>query len=665
MDGNLDISIDKLPIKRLEVIEENGVERFPSDVGHEEKQVDLIRRIDFAWAVEREEPSRKKQKKTASSSTSKETQSSGNQPWQWQSLVENLQLAHQELSVIIDLINTVEANDAVTVASMTRPKQLPNELLSDLAVSTATKLQCFRHLGKYFKQSAKALEQQVAREARFYGALIRLQQNWKVKRHRAVATASGNEGFYIDLFDNSLNDPAAAFRPSSVSTVRVEHDSSGMLAVNLPPNSCRTLQFEFLGAHSVYNARRSSKMKVQSFRVNSYEETKKEHLNDDKCVRETHGLLREVHQAIFNEQVFELINREVFNPSIGVNVTGIQENYLRLSIGQGASVSISLVPSGQDDQAVSIAGTNNLETANIPMESFEEGRHNFKKSAFANQISFGIYLQQLFHEHVFVKAKSRAASSSRNQVPGQPVKDSFNLLGHFCLSLAHRIFSNRVLTELENLVHGIPYVHLMSHPTWHSRTSSWTLSIKIPQLISLAGNQAQVSALNHIKSLKSQFWIKVLVNDDCITVEGEGAPNVVGLFKGKSETISPMNRYKCDLADLPLILLQQVASQIIRWLYDEALTVGIKANRDFLSLSFELDQGELLSLVSHIDPEDAQGCISWWLVMEDGFTEEHKLRMDISNGESETRKFLGYLSLDVLYSTVFDLVGLCGGGGIH
>ncbi|XP_027176858.1 mediator of RNA polymerase II transcription subunit 17 isoform X2 [Coffea eugenioides] len=556
MDGNLDISIDKLPIKRLEVIEENGVERFPSDVGHEEKRVDLIRRIDFAWAVEREEPSSKKQKKTT---TSKETHSSGNQPWQWQSLVENLQLAHQELSVIIDLINTLEANNDVTVASMTRPKQLPNELLSDLAVSTATKLQCFRHLGRYFKQSAKALEQQVAREARFYGALIRLQQNWKVKRHRAVAAASGNEGFYIDLFDNSLNDPAAAFRPSSVSTVRVEHDSAGMLAVNLPPNSCRTLQFEFLGAHSSYNARRSSRTKVQTFSADGYEETKKEHLNDDKCVRETHALLREVHLAIFNEQVFELVNREVFNPSIGVNVTGIQENYLRLSIGQGASVSVSLVPSGQDDQTVSITGTNNLETAIISMESFEEGRRNFKKSAFANQISFEIYLQQLFHEHVFVKAKRRAASSSRSQVPGQPAKDSFNLLGHFCLSLAHRIFSIRVLTELENLV----------------------------------------------------------------------------------------------------------ASQVISWLHGEALTVGIKANRDFLSLSFELDQGELLSLVSHIDPEDAEGCISWWLVMEDGFTEEHKLRMDISSSESETRKFLGHLSLDVLYSTVFDLVGLCGGGGMH
>lgn len=46
----------------------------------------------------------------------------------------------------------VEANDAVTVASMTRPKLLPNEALSDLAVSAATKLQCYRvniHLSSF------------------------------------------------------------------------------------------------------------------------------------------------------------------------------------------------------------------------------------------------------------------------------------------------------------------------------------------------------------------------------------------------------------------------------------------------------------------------------------------------------------------------------------
>lgn len=38
----------------------------------------------------------------------------------------------------------MEANEAVAVAGMTKPKPLPNELLSDLSVSLSTKLQCFR-----------------------------------------------------------------------------------------------------------------------------------------------------------------------------------------------------------------------------------------------------------------------------------------------------------------------------------------------------------------------------------------------------------------------------------------------------------------------------------------------------------------------------------------
>ena len=168
-----------------------------SDVGYDEKSVSLIRRIDFAWAVEREEPSKKQKKESAPSA--KEETTTNRQSWEWQNISENLQLAHQELRVIIDLIETVkcllfanlsilnsvslllsssllpyftiqicnsiqpiweavffslfivrcvcciqvEANDAVTVAVNTQ-KQLTNEILTDLAVSTATKLQCYR-----------------------------------------------------------------------------------------------------------------------------------------------------------------------------------------------------------------------------------------------------------------------------------------------------------------------------------------------------------------------------------------------------------------------------------------------------------------------------------------------------------------------------------------
>lgn len=44
-------------------------------------------------------------------------------------------------------------------------------------------------------------------------------------------------------------------------------------------------------------------------------------------------------------------------------------------------------------------------------------------------------------------------------------------------------------------------------------------------------------------------------------------------------------------------------SQIIRWLHDEALIVGMKVSRDFLCLYFDLDQGDMLGLVARVDPE--------------------------------------------------------------
>lgn len=159
-------------------------------------------------------------------------------------------------------------------------------------------------------------------------------------------------------------------------------------------------------------------------------------------------------------QVFDLVNREAFNQSSGVNVTGLRENYLQLGIGQGTSVFLSLVPSGQDaDQLTDNANADYLETAVLSLDTFEgvkveEEKHDTlkKKSGFPNPTSCEIYLQQILHENVFVRAKDRRLSAARTHVSGQPVADGFGLLGHFCMTLAHRIFSNKVLAELEILV---------------------------------------------------------------------------------------------------------------------------------------------------------------------------------------------------------------------
>lgn len=80
----------------------------------------------------------------------------------------------------------------------------------------------------------------------------------------------------------------------------------------------------------------------------------------------------------------------------------------------------------------------------------------------------------------------------------------------------------------------------------------------------------------------------------------------------------------------------------------------MKVNRDFLCLYFDLDQGDMLGLVARVDPDDVDGCISWWLIMEDGLAEDGKL--SAKAGEYESRRFLGHLSLEELYSILMDLV---------
>jgi hypothetical protein len=68
------------------------------DTSNEEQRLAAIRRIDFSWVIEKDA---KKAKKAAEADTAQ-------QAWPWQGLMESLQQAQQELSVVIDLIGTVD-----------------------------------------------------------------------------------------------------------------------------------------------------------------------------------------------------------------------------------------------------------------------------------------------------------------------------------------------------------------------------------------------------------------------------------------------------------------------------------------------------------------------------------------------------------------------------
>lgn len=156
------------------------------------------------------------------------------------------------------------------------------------------------------------------------------------------------------------------------------------------------------------------------------------------------------------KQVFDLVNREAFNPSLGVNIIGMQENCLQLSLGQGISVSISLELSTVDDQSSEMLDVHEFGTEVLCSDLFNgvkssQGKHDSSKKMIPYRACYEVYLQQIFHEHVFLRSKARHDSATARG-SGQSAKDGANLLSHFCMSLAHRIFSTKVLAELEKVV---------------------------------------------------------------------------------------------------------------------------------------------------------------------------------------------------------------------
>ncbi|PAN31754.1 hypothetical protein PAHAL_5G442200 [Panicum hallii] len=658
--GDVLVDLDKLPIKRLEAIDEAGNEHYPPDTSNEEQRLAAIRRIDFSWVIEKDA---KKAKKAAEADTAQ-------QAWPWQGLMESLQQAQQELSVVIDLIGTVEANDAVAVASTTKPKSQPNEILVDMAVSAATKLQRLRHLSRYFKQSAKTMEQQFQKETRFYNSLIRLQQNWKVKRQRVVGSGPGSEGFLFDLVDSYQLDTTTMPRISPLSLVPIDQDSTGTLSVQIPQKSFRSLSLQFYG-DSTNSAESSASKKKEGTLSSTSSEAEKDSLeNDDvnKSVKQAHSILRDIHKTIFEEQVFDMVIRETFTQSQGINVTGMCEDFLQLAIGQECSLCLSLVPFGQNSDSETVGQEDHMDTeysGDLAVATVN-GKHdslNKDLRRFPNPKSLEIYLLHMFHENIVRKIREKSRLVVRYQSPALAAPEECGLLGHFCMTVAHKIFSNKVHLELESVVSRVPYLHLCSLPTWHSRTSSWSLCLKVPQPILAADQITKPSDNNEPKyKSRSQFNTKVILKDGQIRLMGEGSPSIAGSLTGKPSDGRLINCYNCDLEDLPMMLLQQVASQVIHWLHEEAMVLGMNVTRDFLCLYFDLDQGETLGLVAHVDPDDAYGCISWYLTV-DHPTEEGKMPAD--NQELDKRRFLGYLSLEVLYSTLMDLIKMCSTGVQH
>ncbi|KAH7279459.1 hypothetical protein KP509_37G020600 [Ceratopteris richardii] len=702
------VNLDLLPLKRLLAIEETGLEHLPPEHTSEEKSRFLLQRIDFEQSEEKDA----KRVKSAKESIAQ-------LKWPWQGLVENLQLAQQELSYILDFLNHVEANDAITVTNMMKPKQLPHEICSELALRASAKLHNFKKIGKYLKQTAKALEQQVEREAVFYGALMRLQQHWKIKRLRGISAGpGGNAGFTVDLSYPQMSADlmwGLSLRSAGLHSINIEQDSNGLLVAGLPSECMNTIHMQLNGPYIPHRALKDEGSRDGCFILSSNEKGPDSSIeNEEDAVIEkgvgkavkmgadlAHSVLRRIQMAIIHEQIFEWTAREALQPSSGLVVTSVEEHSLRVSLGHSCMLVLELhkFTDKMDDCHTSDAtviesdssGNKNVKVEDQTADSGHEKISPVEGSpkdvgdssiqpeehsiVFWKDMSVFICLEQAFCQSAFLHPKDMRTSAVKS---GQPkstdgmsmlskskdassglwqdviVFEAVSPLKLFSLTMRHRTFCSKVLLELEQLVQGVSYLFLSSCPTGNSRVTTWELTVRIPKAVGEGWKMGMVKWREAHKWNSSNFHLRVMICDTSLFVEGF---EVAEMQDGTEFPEWKRSKHRCDLTELSGFLLSQFAGQLVKWLQEEAIIMGLNAKRNCLSVCINMNSKDDFIILAALD-SDAH-CINWWIYVrsiegDDEFIEE------LSANKIQNQRFLGPLNPETLRSILVDLLSYSG-----
>lgn len=152
-----------------------------------------------------------------------------------------------------------------------------------------------------------------------------------------------------------------------------------------------------------------------------------------------------------------MVIRDTFTQSQGINVTGMCEDFLQLAIGQECSLCLLLVPSGQNSDSETVGQEDHMDSeysGNLAVATVNGKQESLNKDlrGFPNPKSLEIYLLHMFHEKIVRKIREKSRFVVRYQSPAQIAPEECGLLGHFCMTVAHRIFSNKVHLELESVV---------------------------------------------------------------------------------------------------------------------------------------------------------------------------------------------------------------------
>ncbi|EFJ18986.1 hypothetical protein SELMODRAFT_419660 [Selaginella moellendorffii] len=594
------VTLDSLPLKRVLALEESGIELYPPESSQDEKPLSLLQSLDF------ERPDEKEAKKSKSGKD-------GASQWPWQGLIEHFHQAREELMTLLDFIAHVESNEALTVTHMMKPKPLPNEAGADLALRTASKSRSYKEIASYLKRNAKSLERQVERESVFYGALMRLQRNWKIKRQRGVSAGPGGKaGFLMDLSFPLSVDPSliSSSRTAAWTLIKVNQDANGLLSVQIPAGkTITTLQVYLSRELEEYTSKQQLEQPPR----------RRDNRDPDEGTSSANHRLRNIQLSIFDELIFECLCRDVLQPSSATSLHEIGESSLDIGAGPSIASFFRLV----EDDAANDAALKEVDVKRLPLAG-----------------SLRIYLQQGFYSMLLASIVQRSAPGPR---AGTGKEEPANLLKNFSVLARHRSAGDKIVSLLDTLVLQVPQLWFRSHPTWRPFVSAWDVYFDIPEAIMNGGQMKHLEWNALVRETSATFQCTLVLRQEILSIEGLDGCMPLGA-SGQEST--GMKSCVCSVSELPFFLLTQIAGKVIGWLEEEAVLLGPRVKRDFLSIVFNIQNNGLVSLVA----APSGYCINWWLRFYSFGSDDTAAASGASAPASE--RFLGPLPLETLRAVV-------------
>lgn len=141
------------------------------------------------------------------------------------------------------------------------------------------------------------------------------------------------------------------------------------------------------------------------------------------------------------EQVFEWVGRQALSLSPHINVTGLSDSCLQLSLGAGTTLNVHLLP------LASLADGSNTDSTGLAPRTPDHQHMRI----LPNEGSLGVLLQQAY-QHFLHGRQDQAAAPKEAGKPKDVQSEAAALVKHVSAVMRHRVACDRIISILEKQV---------------------------------------------------------------------------------------------------------------------------------------------------------------------------------------------------------------------